>query len=66
MAGLDESRIEQEQELFAGPRGENVANSGPAFEAGRWFRARGEDGSRCRLFHRLQPAMRLRLPSTVC
>ncbi len=32
MAGLDESRIEQEQELFAGPRGENVANSGPAFE----------------------------------
>jgi hypothetical protein len=32
MAGLDESKIEQEQELSAGPRRENVANSGLAFE----------------------------------
>ncbi len=32
MVEPDESRMEQEQELSAGPRAESVANSGPAFE----------------------------------
>ena len=32
MVEPDESRIEQEQELSAGPREESTATSGPAFE----------------------------------
>src|SRR5258708_5933188 len=34
----------------------------PDSSAVRSPRVRGEDGLRCRLFHRLQPAARLRLP----